>query len=100
MLERENAFYTEYQTEFQEKYPDKWLVITGASLFGVYGTLHEAVENALAHFEPGEFMLHTPADDGKVLEIGPIIQFANNGTPEPEYVKTFTSGDLAVFPYA
>jgi hypothetical protein len=38
MLERESAFYKAHQAEFQEKYHDKRLVITGESLSGVYET--------------------------------------------------------------
>ena len=76
MLERENAFYAAHQAEFREKYFDKWLVITGESLWGVYDTITDAAKAALKHFEPGEFMIHSPADDGRVLEvIGPIIRF-------------------------
>jgi hypothetical protein len=99
MLECESHFYMTHQAEFQEKYPDKWLVIVGESLFGVYDTLHEAAKNAFAHFEPGEFMLHTPAHDGKVMEIGPILQNAEDGT-DADPIITVTSGDLVTFPYA
>ena len=73
MLEIENAFYKAHRDEFREKYPDKQLVITGESLFGVYGTLEEAAKAALKYLEPGKFMIHSPANDGVVLEIGPII---------------------------
>ena len=73
MLELESAYYAAHQVEFREKYPDKQLVITGESLFGVYDTLREAAENALKHFRPGDFMIHSPANDGMVIEIGPTI---------------------------
>jgi hypothetical protein len=36
MLEQENAFYIAHQGEFREKYLEKWLVIVGESLWGVY----------------------------------------------------------------
>jgi hypothetical protein len=98
-LERESAFYRAHQAEFREKYLDKWLVIAGESLYGVYDTLHSAAQDAFAHFEPGEFMIHTPADDGKVIEIGPIIQYTDNDQ-DPEPVTTVSSGGLMVFPYA
>jgi hypothetical protein len=92
MFEREKAFYKVHQAEFQEKYPDKWLVITGESLSGVYETLKEAAQAALAQFEPGEFMVHSPADDGKVIEIGPIINVrrpAEAGKPRPHPAMTY-----------
>jgi hypothetical protein len=91
MLERENAFYTAHQAEFQKKYPTKWLLIVDDSLLGVYDTLKEAAKSALARFEPGEFMIHTPADDGKVIEIGPIISVrhpaeAEKSRPRPTII--------------
>ena len=93
MLEREKAYYTAHQAEFREKCLDKQLVITGDSLFGVYDTQKEAVKAAMEHFEPGEFMIHSPADDGRVLEvIGPIIRFRY---PEDEKQKS-----LPVMTYA
>jgi hypothetical protein len=103
MLERESAFYRAHQTEFHEKHPDKWLVIAGDSLFGVYETLKEAAEAALARFEPGEFIIHRPADDGKVIEIGPIIsvrQPAGAKNLKPGYTIKTISGDLVTYSYA
>ena len=101
MLEQEGAFYIARQAEFQEKYPDKWLVIGGESLFGVYDTLHEAAESALGHFKPGEFIIHRPADDGRVIEIGPVLQYVENGQKSrPAPAITIANGDLVAFPYA
>ena len=74
MLEREKDFYSAHQAEFREKYLNKHLIITGESLFGVYDTLKDAAEASLKHFEPGEFMIHSPANDGMVIEIGPVIK--------------------------
>jgi hypothetical protein len=54
MLEREGAFYKAHQAEFQEKYLDKWLVISSESLFGVYDTLHEAAKDALGRVHTNE----------------------------------------------
>lgn len=103
MFERENDFYTSHQTEFHEKYQNQWLVIAGESLWGVYGTLKEAAQNALEHFEPGEFMIHTPAHDGMEIEIGPNIhtQYSDDARNEkPNSVMTVSSGELVAFPYA
>jgi len=102
MFEQENAFYDAHQAEFQEKYHDKWLVLIGESLWGVYDTVKEAVQNAMEHFEPGEFMVHTPAHDGMVVEIGPHINIRYPGDdekPEPKSTMTYTEGDLVVFSY-
>jgi len=74
MLEREKSFYIAHQAEFREKYPDKHLVIVGESLFGIFDTLKEAAKSVVDRFEPGEFMIHSPANDGKIFEIGPVIK--------------------------
>jgi len=74
MLEREKSFYISNQAEFREKYPDKHLVIVGESLFGIFDSLKEAAEAVLDRFEPGEFMIHSPANDGKIFEIGPVVK--------------------------
>jgi len=92
MFERENAFYIAHQAEYKEKYFDKQLVIVGESLWGVFDTLKEAAQNALQHFEPGEFVIHTPAHDGMVIEFGPAINTRYPGDaamPEPKAVVTY-----------
>jgi len=71
MLEEENAFYDAHKEEFHEKYLNKWLVITGESLWGVYDNTTEAVEAALESLEPGKIMIHKPANDGRVVYVGP-----------------------------
>jgi len=73
MLEQESAFYDTHQAEFHEKYPDKWLVIIGESLWGVYDKFADAAKDALNKFEPGKFMIHRPSDDGKVIYLGPRV---------------------------
>jgi hypothetical protein len=73
MFERENAFYMAHQAEFREKYLEKWLVIAGEELFGAFDTIKDALIAAQTRFGDEEFMLHRPADDGMVIEIGPII---------------------------
>jgi hypothetical protein len=89
MFEQESAFYKTHQSEFQEKYFDKWLVIIGESLWGVYDTARDAANAALGQYEPGTFMVHTPANDGAVLETGPgIIRFRRNG----DKAKAVTTG--------
>ena len=101
MLEREGAFYAAHKAEFHEKYNDKWLVIVGETLWGVYSTVAEATQKALEHFKPGEFMLHKPARDGIVIEVGPYFDTQSHGDVENlEQGMTFSEGDLATFPYA
>ena len=103
MLEREDLFYTANKAEFHEMYLDKWLIIAGESLFGVYDTVADATKAALSHFKPGEFMMRRPADDDLVIEIGPIIRKKNprNNTKSklcPEI--SYSVGDYMTVPYA
>ena len=103
MLERENAFYTAHQAEFREKYPDKWLVITGESLWGVYDKIADAAKAALGQLEPGKILIHRPSDDGKVIEIGPRIRvkFPEDAKrPKPKATTTYTGDNLLNVPYA
>ena len=100
VFERENAFYSAHQTEFQEKYLKKWLVIAGDSLLGAYDTPKEAIQNALEHYAPGEFMVHTPARDGMVIEIGPYIHTESPDDADwSDAVITYSGGDLVAIPY-
>jgi hypothetical protein len=96
VLERESAFYTAHQAEFQEKYSDKWLIITGEELFGVFDTIKDAFIAAQGRFEDREFMLHRPADDGTVIEIGPII----SDSKDAGGTMTIADGELMVVTYA
>jgi len=97
MLEQENNFYKANQAEFKEKYPDKWLVIVGESLWGVYDKVSDAGKAALQNFEPGEFMVHRPADDNMVIEIGPIVSITHPGYGQGEDIEpamTVSQGEL------
>jgi len=104
MLERENKFYIAHQAEFREKYFDKWLVIVGESLWGIYDKVSDAGKAALQNFGPEtEFMIHRPADDDTVIEIGPIVSVTRPGDDQEEGlnpVKTVVKGEMVVFQYA
>ena len=101
MFERENKFYNEHKTEFFEKYLNKWLVIVGESLWGVFDKVSDAGKAALQNFEPGEFMVHRPADDNTVIEIGPIVSVHGEEQEEDiEAVMTISKGELVKFQYA
>jgi hypothetical protein len=75
IFEKEQAYYKAHKDEFREKYLNKWLIIVGDSLYGVYDTIPEAVKNATKQYKPGEFMLHRPADDDRLIKIGPHIRY-------------------------
>jgi hypothetical protein len=102
MLERENKFYMEHQVEFKEKYNDKWLVIVGDSLWGVYDKVSDAGKAALQNFEPGEFLIHSPADDGTVIELGPIVSVTKPGVSEEndDSAMIITKGEMVSIQYA
>ena len=103
MLERENNFYMANQAEFKKKYLDKWLVIVGESLWGVYDKVSDAGKEALKNFEPGEFLIHRPADDDTVIEIGPIVSVTRPGDDqekESNSVTTVLKGKPVALQYA
>jgi len=103
MLERENKFYNEHKAEFHEKYLEKWLVIVGESLWGAFDKVSDAGKAALQKFEPGEFMVHRPADDDMVIEIGPIVSVIRPGDDNEDSVNsviTASKGELVTFQYA
>jgi hypothetical protein len=103
MLEHENKFYMAHQAELKEKYPDKWLVIVGESLWGIYDKVSDAGKAALQNFEPGEFMIHRPADDDTVIETGPIISVTQPGediNEESKSAVTVFNSELVTYQYA
>jgi len=102
MLEQESAFYDAHQAEFHEKYPDKWLVITGESIWGVYDKFAVAAKDALEKLEPGKFMIHKPADDGKVVYLGPRvhIKYPEGARKQvPREKITYAGNGQLVVPY-
>ena len=102
VLEQESAFYREHRDEYHEQFLEKWLVIAGASLWGVFDTLTEAAKAAFAKMEPGTFMIHRPADDDKILEIGPIIELHDpkeSQTEDPPSKLLVCDGELISYPY-
>ena len=102
-LERENAFYASHKAEFQKKYSDKWLVIVGESLWGVFEKFSDAAQAAFQKFKPGEFMIHTPNHDDLIIKMGPIISETNssdNLNEDLESGMSATEGELIKFKYA
>jgi hypothetical protein len=100
-LKLENAFYMAHKAEFHEKYLDKWLVIVGESLWGVFDKFSDAAKAAFQNFKPGEFMIHTPSHDDIVINIGPIISCSTDKEDDDidSVIKT-TEGELVRFQYA
>ena len=102
-LDRENQFYASHKAEFHEKYYEKWLVISGDSLWGVYDKFADAAQAAFHNFKPGEFMIHTPSHDDTVIQIGPLISETNpadNADDDLDTGISATDGELVKFPYA
>ena len=102
MLEHE--FYMANQAEFREKYLNKWLVIVGESLWGVFDKVSDAGKASLQNFEPDtEFMIHRPADDDTVIEIGPILSVTRPDDDREEGINPVmiaSKGELKAFQYA
>jgi hypothetical protein len=99
MFARAEAFYKAHQVEFQEKYLNKWLIITESSLFGVFDTIADAFTEAQKHLKLGEFMLHRPADDGKIVSVPSCWIGNDEKEPLPESVITVSGGEPMTIPY-
>ena len=103
-LEQENAFYEANKDEFRQKYLNKWLLITGNKLWGAYDKIADAAEEALKQdMEPGHFMIHKPADDDMIIEIGPIISTSRPGFDEDAESNsklTIAKGETIAYSYA
>lgn len=58
-LQREFYYFQAHQEELVQKYRDKWIVIYGIEIIGVYETQIEAVQDSLDNgLEPGTFFVH------------------------------------------
>jgi hypothetical protein len=103
IFEKELAYYKTHKDEFREKYLDKWLVIVGESLCGVYDSLPEAAKIAKEQFKPGEFMLRRPADDDRLIKIGPHIRYEGHNKikeQDTEATMIVSEGTPVRFAYA
>ena len=102
-LERENIFYASHKLEYHERYYNKWLVISGDSLWGIFDKFSDAAQAAFQNFKPGEFMIHTPSHDDTVIQLGPVISETNPTDDLDEDIESgisATEGELVKFPYA
>jgi hypothetical protein len=58
-LEREFYYFQAHQEELVQKYQDKWIVIYGIEVVGVYDKQLDAVQDSLNKgLEPGTFFVH------------------------------------------
>lgn len=57
MLETEFKYYKDNQEELVKRYKDKFLVIAGNEIAGVYNTQLEAYTEAKKKYEPGRFLI-------------------------------------------
>lgn len=73
MLEKEFQYYLDNQEELVKKYQDKYVVIKGEEIIGVYDSDEEAYFNTIKEHEEGTF----------------LIQFCEKG--ESSYTQSFHS---------
>jgi len=66
MLEREFEFFKAHQEELVQKYLDRFLVIKGQTLIGVYDSELEAYTTTKKDHEVGTFLIQQclPGDEG------------------------------------
>jgi hypothetical protein len=59
MLAREKAYLRDHQTELAEKYPGKYLVIQGETIYGAYETYDQGVNEGVALLGAGPFLVRS-----------------------------------------
>jgi len=57
MLKQEFQYYLDHQQELVKKYQNKFLVIKGQEVVGIYDTKQEAYDEATSKFELGTFLI-------------------------------------------
>lgn len=63
MLETEYQYFMEHQQELAAKYSDKYIVIVGNNVVGVYETNEDAYEESLKRYNLGEFLIQECSPD-------------------------------------
>ena len=66
VLAREKAYLRNHQAELAEKYPGKYLVIQGETVYGAYETFDDGVDQGIAILGAGPFLVRSvlqPEDD-------------------------------------
>ncbi len=63
MLETEYQYFMEHQQELASKYNDKYIVIVGNSVVGVYETNEDAYEESLKRYNLGDFLIQECSSD-------------------------------------
>ena len=57
MLENEFKYYLDHQVELVQKYNNKFLVIKGEQIQGIFDTKQKAYDDATSNFELGTFLI-------------------------------------------
>jgi hypothetical protein len=63
MLEKEYEFYIKNKDKFLKKYKNKFLVIIGEKICGVFDTKEEALAKTAREYELGTFLLQQVTDN-------------------------------------
>lgn len=57
MLEQSFKYFIDHQDELVKKYPNKYLVIVGEEVVGVYDSDEQAYFDSLSKYAPGTFLI-------------------------------------------
>lgn len=57
MLDRERRYYNQRRRKLKEKYQNKYIVVVGRRIVGVYDTHAEAFADSRITFETGAFLI-------------------------------------------
>ena len=69
MFEKEFQYYIDHQKDLVEKYQNKFIVIIGEEVIGVYDTLFQSIEETEKNHEPGSFFIQEclPGEDNYTI---------------------------------
>ena len=59
VLAKEKAYLRDHQSELAEKYPGKYLVIQGETVYGAYETYDQGVVEGVARLGSGPFLVRS-----------------------------------------
>ncbi len=71
MLEKEFEYYINHRSELLPKYENKYIVIVGENVVGVYDNAADALFDSDKKYQPGHYLLHLCLADNSDYNVRP-----------------------------
>ena len=75
LLEKEVSFYESHKTEFEKRYPGRYLLIHGRKLHGDYASFEKAVKVGVKRFGEGPFLVLQSGEQAQQEFFVPTIAY-------------------------